>query len=89
MRNHIGDLNDYLFEEIERLLDDDLSNKELTAEVKRAEAVTKVAGKIIDGASLVLRAEELKRKGVAAPSVILGDEKKGLIECREKKAVDA
>ena len=54
--NKLQDLNDYLFEEIERLQDDEA---DLEAEVKRAEAVTKVSNVIISNATLALTAQKL------------------------------
>ena len=58
MRNKLGDLNDYLFESIERLNDDSLSNEELEKEIKRSEAVQKVAKVIIDNGALALQAKK-------------------------------
>ena len=39
MKNTLSDLNNYLFESIERLNDDSLSDEELEKEIKRSEAV--------------------------------------------------
>ena len=38
MRNNLSALNDYLFESIERIQSDELSDEELDREIKRAEA---------------------------------------------------
>lgn len=43
MKNSLQDLNNYLFESLERINDDDLTDEELEKEIKRSEAVTKVA----------------------------------------------
>lgn len=48
MKNTLNDLNNYLFEAIERLNDDDLSEEQLDKEIKRSEAVQKVAKTIIE-----------------------------------------
>lgn len=48
-------LSDKLFDELERLSDVNLSGEQLQVEINRAEAMTKVADKIIDNAELVLR----------------------------------
>lgn len=58
MKNTLTDLNNYLFESIERLNDDDLSAEELDREIKRSEAVQKVATTIIANGELALRAKK-------------------------------
>lgn len=54
MKNTLVDVNNYLFESMERLNDDSLSNEELEKEMKRADAVTKVAKTIVDNTNLAL-----------------------------------
>lgn len=54
MKNTLSDVNNYLFEAIERLNDDSLSDEELDREIKRADAVTKVAKTIVDNTNLAL-----------------------------------
>ncbi len=58
MKNTLADLNNYLFESIERLNDDSLSEEELGKEIKRSEAVQKVAKTIIDNGALALQAKK-------------------------------
>lgn len=58
MKNTLADLNNYLFESIERLNDDSLTDEELDKEIKRSEAVQKVAKTIIDNGSLALQARK-------------------------------
>lgn len=58
MKNKLSDLNNYLFESIERLMDDELSDEELDREIKRSETVQKVAKTIIDNGSLALQAQK-------------------------------
>ena len=58
MKNTLSDLNNYLFESIERLIDDELSDDELEKEIKRTEAVQKVAKTIIDNGALALQAKK-------------------------------
>lgn len=50
MKNTLTDLNNYLFEALERINDDDLDEEGLDKEIKRAEATTKVATTIINNA---------------------------------------
>ena len=56
MRNTLSDLNNYLFEEIEKLQDGSLSSDQLDHAIKRAEAVRKTADTIIQNASLAYKA---------------------------------
>lgn len=58
MKNTLTDLNNYLFESLERLLDDGLSEEELQKEITRSEAVTAVAETIIHNGELALRAQK-------------------------------
>lgn len=55
MRNKLFDLNNHLFEQLERLSDDDL---DLETEIKRTKAITEVAHAIIDNATLALQAKK-------------------------------
>lgn len=57
MKNTINDLNNYLFEAIERL-NDDLDDIGLEKEIKRSQAVQKIANAIIANADLALRAKK-------------------------------
>jgi hypothetical protein len=56
MKNKLSDLNNHLFEQLERLNDDDLKGEELGQEINRAHAMTNIAAQIINNASLVLKA---------------------------------
>lgn len=58
MRNKLSDLNNYLFECIERLNDDELSNEQFEKEVEKSETIQKIAKTIIDNASLALQAQK-------------------------------
>lgn len=55
-RNKLSDLNNHLFEMLERLNDDELEEEELAKEVRRADAMNKVAKTVIDNAQLQLDA---------------------------------
>lgn len=57
MKNTLSDLNNYLFEQIERLNEDSLDEAGLEKEIKRSNAVTKVAKAIIDNGNLALGAK--------------------------------
>lgn len=58
MKNKLGDLNNHLFEQLERLNDEDIKGEKLIEEINRAKAINSVAAKIIDNASLVLEAKK-------------------------------
>lgn len=58
MKNTLTDLNNYLFEAIEWINDDGLSGEELEKEIRRSEAVQKIAKTIIDNGSLALQAKK-------------------------------
>lgn len=58
MKNTLSDLNNYLFEAIERINDDTLNDEALEKEIKRSEAVQKIAKTIIDNGSLALQAKK-------------------------------
>ncbi|MCO7125094.1 hypothetical protein NIE88_04810 [Sporolactobacillus shoreicorticis] len=57
MKNTLGDLNNHLFAELERLSDESLSNEELEVEMKRAKSIAGVATQIIANGQLVLDAQ--------------------------------
>lgn len=58
MKNTLTDLNNYLFESIERLNDDSLDEAQLDREIKRSEAVQKIASTIIANGTLALQAKK-------------------------------
>jgi hypothetical protein len=74
MKNKLTDLNNHLFEVIERLNDDDLQGDKLTEEIGRAKAVCDVAGQIIASGRLVLDAAKASDElpGVAKVPLLLG-----------------
>lgn len=57
-RTTLNDLNEYLFQEMDRLTNEDLSAEELDKEIKRSDALQKVAKTIIDNGSLALQAKK-------------------------------
>lgn len=56
MRNTLGDLNNHLFAQLERLGEEDLSGVKLSEEINRAKAMSQVASQIIANGKLVLEA---------------------------------
>jgi hypothetical protein len=61
-RNKLTDLNDHLFEQLERLNDDTLSNDQLQVELMRTKAMKDVSTVIIDNARLSLDAMKMVYK---------------------------
>ena len=56
MKNKLSDLNDHLMAQIEWLTDRDVEGEKLTEEIRRSEAVSKVASQVIANANLILKA---------------------------------
>lgn len=76
MSKNLSDLNNILFNQLERLSNPDLEGEKLNEEIQRTEAVVKVSGQIIGNANLVLQA--LKHKdntmdaGLKLPELLQG-----------------
>lgn len=78
MKNNLSDLNNYLFEALERLNDDESLEKseDFEKEIKRSKAITDVAKSIIDNANTELNAIKLANefgKNVEIPKMLLGN----------------
>lgn len=56
MKNTLGDLNNHLFAQLEKLNDDDLTGEQLDAEIKRTEAMAKISEQIIRNGELQFKA---------------------------------
>lgn len=63
MRNKLKDLNNHLFEQLERLNNDKLTGEKLNTEVKRAKSMKEVSQQIINNAKLQLDAIKLASNG--------------------------
>ena len=71
-KNTLIDLNDHLFEQLEKLNDDSLTGKELSEECKRAQALTRIAASIINSMGLTLSA--LKYSEQRAENCLVDDQ---------------
>lgn len=76
MRNTLGDLNNHLFAQLERLSDEEIKGDALVEEIERAKSVTSIANQIISNGSLVLQAQkfhtEYKSKDIQKPKMLEG-----------------
>jgi hypothetical protein len=59
MKNKLADLNNHLFEQLERLNDDKLMGDNLEQEIKRTDSMVKISTQILEGANTQLRAAHL------------------------------
>ena len=55
MKNTLKDLNDHLFEQLERLNDEDLGDEQLKKELERAKGMTNLAAQIIQNGQLAFK----------------------------------
>lgn len=62
-KNKLVDLNDHLFEALERLNDDQLTAEQIEVESKRAEAIVGISSQIIQTARITLDAMKLVASG--------------------------
>ena len=58
MKNTLGDLNNHLFMQLERLNDEDIKGDKLTEEIERSKAIASIAKEIILNAKIVLDAQK-------------------------------
>ena len=76
MKNTLNDLNNYLFAQMERLNEEDLSEEKLETEVKRTKAMVSVASAIVGNAKLALQAiktkDSLQGADVKLPEMLEG-----------------
>lgn len=59
-RNTLGDLNNHLFAQLERLNDEEITGEELEDEIIRSKAVIGVSKQIIANANVVLKAKSIE-----------------------------
>lgn len=58
MKNKLVDLNNHLFEQLERLNDDELTDADLEKEIKRSKAMAGIASNIVANAQLALDSQK-------------------------------
>lgn len=76
-KESILDLNSYLFEQLNRITNDDLKGEELRDEIERSRAVCGVAETIVKNASLALKvaqfADSVGTTSEALPDLLTGE----------------
>lgn len=60
MKNTLGDLNNHLFAQLERLSEEELTGEKLQEEINRARVIASVASQIIANGSLMLEARKFQ-----------------------------
>lgn len=70
MKNTLGDLNNHLFAQLERLSDEDLAGDDLVREIKRARAITSLASQVVAGGQLMLRAKQFQDNANGADATV-------------------
>lgn len=70
VKNTLGDLNNHLFAQLERLSDEDIKGEELKEEIERAKSVTLIATKIIENGNLVLQGQKFMKDAYGADKKI-------------------
>lgn len=58
MKNTLADLNNHLFEQLERLNDEELTGEELEREIQRSKSITNVAKTIIENGALAFQVKK-------------------------------
>lgn len=67
-RNTLEDLNNHLFEILERLNDEDLTGDKLSTEIERSKAIATVAAQIVKNGNLALNAHRYTTDSIDANS---------------------
>lgn len=72
MARNLGNLNDYLFEELERLNNTEIINNDdkLIKEINRSKAISNIATNIINNANVVVEVNKLFNKGDKVPELL-------------------
>jgi len=58
MKANLPDLNNLLFEQLERINDDELGGEELQAQLAKSKAINDIARTIVSNSALILRATQ-------------------------------
>jgi hypothetical protein len=56
--NSLADLNVILFDQIQKIQNDDQTDEELEKEIKKSEAITKLSSQVLSSANIALQAQK-------------------------------
>lgn len=56
--NSLADLNAILFDQIQKIQNDDATDEELEKEIKKSEAITKLSSQVLSSANIALQAQK-------------------------------
>ena len=65
-RNTLGDLNNFLFAQLERLDNEEWEGDELLKEIARSKAISDIAKNVIENANVVLQAKKYTNELISA-----------------------
>lgn len=87
-RNKLTDMHNILMEQLERLNDDDLTDEELQAEIKRSRAMADISAQIVDNARVHIEAAQFQadynRETPVLPKMLGIESKKWAWDIRRK-----
>ena len=73
MKNTLLDLNNILFEELEKLSDDEMMKDRQDAEINRAKAIAEISSQVIQNANVIIKAKKLQAETLGRDNVELPD----------------
>ena len=56
--NSLADLNEILFNQIQKIQNEDVTDEELEKEIKKSEAITKLSSQVLSSANIALQAQK-------------------------------
>jgi hypothetical protein len=82
-KHSLMDLNEYLFNELDVLTNDDLKGEDLNAEIERSKAVVQVASRIASNAAIQIQAAKVMLNQGGAPVAKTEEVISGLLSSEE------
>ena len=73
MKNTLLDLNNILFEELEKLSDDEMMKDRQDAEINRAKAIAEISSQVIQNANVIIKAKKLQAETLGRDNIELPD----------------
>ena len=77
MKNTLMDVHNILMEELERLNDEDIKDKDLEKEIKRSKSMTEITKVIVDNSKTMLDAQKLTieygKSKETMPKILIGN----------------